>query len=220
MDRLNEDGLAPSGAPKLPNFDASPAEERDSFIGDESAVSHGDSSTGYRGAAPAPGQVNAGYGNQAYGGYSGGYASANQRSPQASPPPQGMVGYGNRPGYDRNQSYGSQQQRSPVSPPQRQAYGNQQYGEQPPYGRQDSYGSAYAARPMPSSTAFAPSGTTAYDSSANNNQYNAYGASGNNTGYAAYNPGRQISGGQSSPAYGAQGYGAPRKPVQGSWRDV
>lgn len=223
MDKLNSDGLAPSGAPKLPNFEATPTEERDSFVGGQSSVvSHGDSSSGYRGSAPAPAQANAGYGNQAYGGYggyggyNGGYAAANQRSPQASPPPQGAVGYGNRPGYDRSQSYGSQQQRSPRSPPQ-QGYGNQQYGDQPQYGRQNSFGSG--ARNQ-SSPVYAPSGSTAYDPPANN-QYNAY--SSNNGGYSAYNPGQSSSGygnQQSSGGYGNQGYGAPRKPVQGSWRDV
>lgn len=213
MDKLNPDSLAPSGAPKLPSFEATPEEERDSFVGGQPGlVSHGDSSSGYRGSAPAPAQANPGYGNQAYGGYggyNGGYAPANQRSPQASPPPQGAVGYGNRPGYDRNPSYGSQQQRSPRSPPQ-QSYGNQQYGGQPQYGRQDSYGS----QRNQSSPVYAPSGSTAYDPPTNNNQYNAYSAPSNNAGYSAYNQGPSTSG------YGNQGYGAPRKPVQGSWRDV
>ena len=206
MDKLDPDGLAPSGAPKLPNFDATPTDEQDAFIGDQqNLVSHGDSSSGYRGSAPAPIQTGTGFGSQAYGGYGGGYAPANQRSPQASPPPQAALGYGNRPGYDRNQSYGSQQ-RSTRSPPV-QGYG--QSGPQTQYG---------AVRNQPSPV-YAPSGSTAYDPPINNQQYNAYDQPSNNGGYRAYNQG-PASGGYSNQGYGDQGYGASRKAAQGSWRDV
>ena len=205
MDKLNPDGLAPSGAPKLPSFDTTPTDERESFVGGQQNVSHGDSSSGYRGSAPAPVQTGAGFGSQAYGGYGGGYAPANQRSPQASPPPQAALGYGSRPGYDRSQSYNSQQ-RSPRSPPV-QGYG--QSGLPSPYG---------APRNQPSPV-YAPGGSAAYDPPINNQQYNAYEQPGNNGSYHAYNPGQSL-GGYNNQGYGDQGYGAPRRPAQGSWRDV
>jgi len=186
MDKLNSDGLAPSGAPKLPNFESEPTEESSQPTG---LIGHGDSSSGYRGSAPAPAQANAGYGNQAYGGY----------------PPQGQVGYGNRPGYDRNNSYGSPQ-RSPMAPPQgygsaQGGYSNREYGQsQPQSGRQNQ-----------SSPVYAPSGSTVYEPQNANGQYNAHNPSANAGGYGAY-PG--------NPSYGNQGYGEPRRPVQGSWRDI
>ena len=210
MDKLNKDGLAPSGAPKLPAFDSSPAEERDKFIGSQTTgvIGHGDSSSGYRGSAPVPAQVNTGYSNQAYGGYTRGYAP--QRSPQPSPPPQAAVGYGNRPGYDRNNSYGSQQ-RSPISPVEgyggaQREYPNQQYGQsQPQYGRQNSGSPRNQSSPV-----YAPSGSTAYEPQNANNQYDAYNSSTNTGGNGAY-PGQP---------YGNQRLGDTRRPVQGSWRDV
>lgn len=141
LEKLNPNGRTNSppsavnagyAAPKpvRPGGGGSPYTETDSFLGSQSTgVMHADSHTGYRGAAPDPGQVGYGYQNQRPG-YNASNQNFNSRSDFQSNSDFNRGGQGQDRFYDQRPSYDRQYSNHSQPPP---AYGHQQQHSSPVY---------------------------------------------------------------------------------------